>query len=77
VGPDLHHGVRWSQKAEQLKRENHPFQEKLIRADAANDHHPIAAVAVATGELRQGKACRKGPLSSHPEAAELVAVETV
>ena len=58
MGPDLHHALGRSQETEQLKWEHNPFQEKLLGPKATHDHHPIAAVAIATGELRQGTACR-------------------
>jgi hypothetical protein len=53
MAPNLDFRGRWCLKSQDLNGEDHPLQEELLGSNAAQDHHPIAAVLVPTLELVQ------------------------
>ena len=51
MGPDLHHAAWWALEAEHLEGKHHSFEEELLWTDAAQDHHPIAGIAVTARQV--------------------------
>jgi hypothetical protein len=63
VAPDFHLGIGRALETEQLKREDNPLKEKLLGADAAQDHHAVTGVSVSASGVRQTNSGFRAPIN--------------